>query len=111
VVVRARGKCLAAIALVIIFSREAGAEPVHLKSASKVETAKGSKLELPPGYFFDEAEKAALDVELKRLQDQETRLAAENKSLRESADGISFGWYALGSAIVAGFALGYYIGK
>lgn len=99
------------MALVVVFSREANAEPVHLKSPSKVETQAGSKLELPPGYFFDEAEKAALDVEMKRLQDQETRLAAENKSLRSSADGISFGWYALGSVIAVGFALGYYVGN
>lgn len=99
--------CLA----IILVSREANGEPVHLKSPSKVETQAGSKLELPPGYFFAEAEKAALDIEFKRLQEREVRLDAENKSLRESADGISFGWYALGTAIVAGFTLGYFIGK
>lgn len=96
---------------IILASREAGGEPVHLKSPSKVETQAGSKLELPPGYFFNEAEKAALDVEMKRLQEREIRLDAENKSLRASADEISFGWYALGTAIVAGFALGYVVTK
>jgi len=96
---------------VILASREANGEPVHLKSPSKVETQAGSKLELPPGYFFEEAEKAALDVELKRLQEREVRLDAENKSLRKSANEISFGWYALGTAIVAGFALGYVVTK
>lgn len=96
---------------VILASQDAHGEPVHLKSPSKVETQAGSKLELPPGYFFEEAEKAALDVEMKRLQEREVRLAAENKSLRASADEISFGWLALGTAIVAGFALGYVVTK
>ena len=44
----------AALCLVVVLaSREANGEPVHLKSPSKVETQAGSKLELPPGYFFE----------------------------------------------------------
>lgn len=108
-VVRKRHAAL--LLTVALFSREAHGEPVHLKSPSKVETQAGSKLELPPGYFFEEAEKAALDAEMKRLQEREVRLDAENKSLRASADEISFGWLALGTAIVAGFTLGYVVAK
>jgi hypothetical protein len=46
---------------------------------------------------------------MKRLQDAETRLRAENASLRKDAGGITFGWYTLGTALVLGLAGGYYV--
>jgi hypothetical protein len=76
---------IAAAVAVTLVSREVGADVWHLKSASTVKTEKGSDLSLPPGYFLDELTWRERDLELKRLQDQETRLVAENESLRSSA--------------------------
>ncbi len=94
--------------------RDAGAEPadwLHLETPSNVQTDGGTNLRLPPGYFAEEDTWLAQDAEMRRLQDAENRLKAENKSLREDADSISFGWYTVAGAIVAGFAIGYAIGK
>lgn len=85
-------------------------EVLHLKTSSTARTDGGTDLRLPPGYFLDEKKYEAVDDELRILQDERTRLKAENASLRASADdGISFGWYALGTALVLGFAGGYYV--
>ncbi len=70
-------------------------------------------LSLSPGHFYDDPSWNLLDVEMRRLQDQETRLAAENKSLRASAHSMDAswqpGWKTLTAALVAGFAGGVYI--
>ena len=97
--------------MVVLASREAGTEPLHLKTPSSVQTDGGTTLRLPPGYFLEEPVWHDLDEEMKRLQEREVRLDAENKSLRSSAKEISFGWYVLGAAVVAGFAAGYLYGK
>ncbi len=92
-----------AVATVLV-SREAHGEIYHLKSPSTLETEKGSVLQLPPGYFMDEPTWDERDREMRRLQDQETRLGAENRSLRESADG--FPWVTTGVVGILGSALG-----
>jgi hypothetical protein len=89
---------------VVLAAREAHGEIYHLKSPSTLETEKGSKLSLPPGYFLDEETWRERDLEMKRLQEQEVRLGAENLSLRRSAD--EFPWLAVGGAGVIGTVLG-----
>lgn len=84
-------------------------EPVHVHSASHVVTDGGSKLDLPPGYFYDEALHAALDVEVKRLQDVETRLTAENESLRKTLSTWQPPTYLLVTTFVIGLGLGAYL--
>ena len=61
-------------------------------------------VELPPGYYFSEGAYTKLNSEMIRLQDAETRLGAENESLRKSAEGGSWKGYAItfGLGIVAG---------
>lgn len=81
---------------------------LHLKTPSSARTDGGTNLRLPPGYFLDETSWAKLDAETRRLQERETRLKAENESLRKSARSISFGWYALAGAFVLGASLGAY---
>lgn len=49
-----------------------------------------------------------LDAEMKRLQDAETRLTAENKSLRAQAGGWRPGWRLIATTLVVGTALGAY---
>ncbi len=107
-----RRRVVLAVALLVMLSERADAEPpVHLKTPSSVQTDGGSTLRLPAGYFLEEPVWDSLQFEVKRLQEREVRLAAENKSLRASADETSFGWTVLGAAIVAGFTAGYLYGK
>lgn len=81
---------------------------LHILSPSTVHTDGGSDVRLPPGYFLDEATRAAIDTEMKRLQDQETRLTAENTSLTQSTQGWQPGWYTLAITLASGLALGWY---
>jgi hypothetical protein len=80
---------------------------VHLESSSHVTTDGGSTLTLPPGYFFDAPTYSAVDAEFHRLQDAETRLTAENKSMRASLASWEPGWYVLGGAVLSALALGW----
>lgn len=94
-------------------TRNVSAEPqtapdtiLHFQTPSRIVTDGGTDLRLPPGYFLDEGRWDVLDIEMKRLQDQETRLRAENESLRNSADDFSLGWLALSSIAVSAFGAG-----
>lgn len=51
-----------------------------------------------------------LDLEMRRLQESEVRLVAENKSMRITAKEWQPGWVVLLSATVVGVASGIYIG-
>jgi hypothetical protein len=75
---------VAAALATVLAAREASGDIYHLKSPSQLKTEKGSELKLPPGYFLDEKTWQERDLEMRRLQEQETRLGAENKSLRNS---------------------------
>lgn len=76
-----------AIALAgVLATREAAGDITHLKSPSHVETQKGSKLDLPPGYFLDEQTWQDRDAVLKKAQDDATRFKAENDSLRKTSN-------------------------
>lgn len=69
----------------------------------------GATRRLPVGRFVDEPSWSMLDTELKRLQDAETRLTAENKSMRETTSGWQPGWISLSTALISGIALGAYV--
>lgn len=71
-------------------------------------TPEGTHLQFPPAFIFNEAKYSALDTEMKRLQDAETRLTAENAALKKDVEGWQPGWYTLGAAALAGIALGWY---
>ncbi len=104
-------KLVFAIALALTFAtREAAGEPViyKLKSPSTLTTEKGSTLKLPPGYFLDEPTWLERDLEMRRLQEQETRLRAENRSLRKSAVD-DYPWLATGMVGAFGVALGVFV--
>lgn len=89
---------VAACALLLLGTRAAAdpgptAEPVvetetlHLTGGGTVDTPGGSHLILPPGYYVPEPEWDTLDAEVRRLQDQETRLTAErDEALRIARD-------------------------
>ena len=87
-----------------------GDAPKHFHTPAHCDTDGGSHVDLPPGYFYDEAQKKAADVEMKRLQDAETRLRAENTSLRKSADPLPIGWKTLVAGLSAGVVGGFVAG-
>ncbi len=83
--------------------------PVHIHSPSTVHTDGGSDLRLPPGYFLPESSWQQYDAETKRLQDAETRLNAENRSLKDSASVWQPGWRSIAAAFVVGTVTGAYL--
>lgn len=99
-------------AIVVALSRGAYGDPsptyLHMRTPSHVVTDGGSDLRLPPGYFLDEPTHDKVDAEVRRLQDAETRLTAENQSMRKSLDGWQPGFYTLAIAAASAIVLGWY---
>lgn len=83
----------------------------HLNSPRTACTLKGpvSCVVLAPGYYLDEAAWAARETELKRSQDAETRLTAENRSLRGTLASWHPGWMTLVVTLAGSIALGAYL--
>lgn len=112
-------KRVAAIVLLLVLSGAArvaaeplpactASDPCHLRmrDPSTLTTSDGNQYALPPGHFYDEGTNKALDDEMKRLQDQETRLTAENKSLTASMNTWTPGWFTVTLAILVGVGAG-----
>lgn len=103
-----------AVALVVtLFAAGAAAEPeppTHLTVPTTVSDGEGHELHLTPGYFLTEETWARLDEETKRLQDQETRLTAENQVLRDAGGGMP-SWWWVAAGIAAGAAGGWFVGS
>lgn len=78
----------------------------RIEPASTLKTDGGSELRLPADItIFPRPARSELDAELRRLQNEETKLKAENASLRASAEELPFGWgtiIAVAAAAVAG---------
>lgn len=69
-------------------------------------TVAGLTIELPPGYYLAESAWSKLDLELKRAQDAETRLAAENNVFRRHAAAGNLGWRGTALLVSTAFAAG-----
>lgn len=99
---------VAALGLPTLSSQWVAAEPLKLKTAATCTTEAGSIVILPPGVHLEQSMWDQLDRETARLQELETRLTAENKSLKESLtsgdDNI-----ALVSGFLLGISLGYFL--
>ena len=85
--------------------------PTHIHTASTVTTDGGSTLHLPPGYFLDEPAWDNLNVQIKKLQDTDTDLTAQNKAMQTTLSGWSPGWRTLAVAVVTGVAIGVYLDR
>lgn len=114
---RHRRRCAVAAAVTVLLAyrqvdaQDAESQPElwHFKSAPTCTTARGTVLSLPIGYYVADNSFARLDAELRRAQDVETRLTAENTSLRKSAaDGPS--WTTPVVVAVSAFAAGIAVG-
>lgn len=89
-----------ACGLVVLFaSSRAVAEPdarpevIPVTESVILKADSGAELRVPPGYYVPTTAWNALDAALKAAQDAETRLKAENTSLREAArDDAPRGW-------------------
>ena len=117
-----RRRTVIVVAVLVALSRSAAADPtppatapvpaptnfLHVSVPWHLSTDSGTKLDLPPSYVLDEPSFSKLDVEMKRLQDAETRLTAENKSLKTAVSGWQPGWWTLATTVVVGAGLGWY---
>lgn len=86
--------------------------PLHFARPIVITTATGRMLDAPPGYYLADPTFAALDAELRRAQDAETRLGAENESLRRSASerpGLALLLVAAAIGVAAGMGVGVYV--
>lgn len=63
--------------------RPSHGEVLRLRTPSTCATEGGSRLSLPPGYWLSDEDWERNEEEVKRLQESETRLSAENAELRK----------------------------
>ena len=85
-------------------------KPVHILTPAEVHTQGGSDINLPPGYFLTEPDWNVLDSQVKDLQDDKTRLTAQNNAFRNAPGP---GWWILVAGTVGllvGVSGGIYIG-
>lgn len=82
---------------------------LHITVPVTIHSDDGDELRLPPGFFRDEPSHERWESELERLQETETRLSAENESLRESAREWRPSWHTLVGALALGIAGGFAI--
>lgn len=108
--------CVVAL-VVLLLSTRAATQPasdpepaphVHVLEPATITTDSGKSRRIPPGHFVDEPRWSLLDVEMRRLQDAETRLTAENASMRKTTSAWRPGWKMLGSALLTGITVGAY---
>ena len=97
-----------AVAAILCVATVAEGEPIRF--GAPVQCTAGDKtVVLDPGVYLPEPDWDKLDLEVHRLQTAETRLTAENRSLRASADSWRPGWKILASALAIGLGGGYYL--
>jgi hypothetical protein len=107
------------VSVIVALTRPARADDVDLNlrisSRSTLKTEGGSELSLPARVRIMSEEKfEALDKEVRRLQEVETRLSAENASLRATPSGSST-WIAVtivaAGSLIAGAYLGWRVSR
>ena len=114
-------RLLVIIALLLAIPRTSFAEetivplpPVFLKFSSnstlRTDTAPDKVLRLPPGYFLDEPTYNILNDKIIQIENDRTRLTAENKVLRSEISSWRPGWKMMTAAALLGLAGGIYIG-
>lgn len=98
------------LAIVLLTSTAAAEPPLRLTVPTTVSDGAGNSRSLPPGYFLTQDSWSALDLELRRLQEAETRLTAENESLRDAA-GAPPAWWWVAAGVAAAAGLGFAAGR
>ena len=103
------GTALAFLACFLLALSGASADPdsiKHVKTPFRIISDGGTDLRLPPGYILTEEQWSELDKEFHRLQEQETRLKAENESLKDSFGGGKWAWFLGAAGLGIGIAIG-----
>lgn len=115
---------LAVAAGVILLARAATADPSptpphgttgggstfdHIETPSTCRSDGGTDFRLPPGYFLDEPSWKRYDADVKQLQDDRTRLTAENASMKASLSSWQPGWWTLLGVAASAAAGGWYL--
>lgn len=97
------------LALVVLTARAAADPtpveqdpPIHFVHGVHVLTPGGADLTLPPGYYLSEPAYDKVDAEVRRLQDAETRLTAENGALKHDVERGSSWWVVAAGIVSAG---------
>lgn len=80
----------------------------HVPGPWQLTLPSGTAYTMPPAYILPENAWNDLDAEMKRLQDEDTRLTAENQSLTTSLSGWQPGWKTFAIAVLGGVAIGWY---
>jgi hypothetical protein len=98
---------LVAAAAVLLLAVTATAEPRRLLSPTHCTTGGGDELQLDPGtVVVDAPDWLKLNDEVRRLQETETRLRAENQVFRQRASTTWRVVLVVSSAVVLGFGAG-----
>jgi hypothetical protein len=97
---------LAAALTAALLANSAAAEPLRIKTPAQIITQGGSTVQVPPGRYIPEPEWLQLDLKVKDIQTENTRLKAENQVFREESGP---GWITIG-ILVSAFAGGIYVG-
>lgn len=103
-----------AVCVVLLGANRAAAEPdpkrepIHLTVPTTASDGAGHSLALPPGVFLSNEKWDELDRKVTVLQEDRTRLTAENEYLRGSTD--APGWWWVAAGVLAGAAAGIYAG-
>lgn len=112
-------KAAIAAGLIVILAARAASDPLPLpqghirltQGEGELKVYDGRIFLLPLGTHILTYETwNELDGEVRRLQDQETRLTAENKSLKKNAASWHPGWKSISTAVLFGLAGGLWIG-
>lgn len=114
-----RHLAIACVLVICVPAVARGDEPRPLpRPATSLDTGDGV-IRMPGGFEFHVPRgslilqpdaRSAMDLETKRLQDAETRLEAENRSLKKTAAEWQPGWKLLLSATLVGLVGGAYLG-
>lgn len=98
---------LAAALAVSLLANSAAAEPLRIHTPAHIVTEGGANVPVPPGRYLPEPEWERLDLEVKGIQNENTRLKAENKVFRDEPGP---GWIVLG-VLIGAFAGGVFVGS
>ena len=94
--------------MVVLLTTSAAATPTTFTTPVTCEAPNGATIDLDPGRYIPEDQWLDLDSEIKRLQDSETRLTAENKELQKPDP---TPWKLVLGATLLGIAAGAYAFK